>query len=241
MREKNATSIEYFKDPRRIVDLLNGIVFHGRQVITEDNLLEKNPVLHNVYREKNKVVAIENTPDLSVAVTWKSLKFQFMIQIQTLEHYAMPVRLLHEKGIDYYNQWKKLQKDHKNCNDLKDNAERLSGMKKTDHFYPVLQIVIYFGQEHWRAAFKMDDLTGANDFPEELQKLFFETPMLLFEVYYFKNIHWFQTDLQQVCGFLQRTNELNQKLVSAGRINDLLQASNNKKYRKELMAELGIA
>ena len=24
MREKNATSIEYFKDPRRIVDLLNG-------------------------------------------------------------------------------------------------------------------------------------------------------------------------------------------------------------------------
>ena len=46
MREKNATSIEYFKDPRRIVDLLNGMVFHGRQVITEDNLLEKNPVLH---------------------------------------------------------------------------------------------------------------------------------------------------------------------------------------------------
>ena len=175
----------------------------------------------------------------------------------------------------------------------------------------------------------MDDLTGANDFPEELQKLFFETPMLLFEVYYFKNIHWFQTDLQQVCGFLQRTNdktalreyvkaneevfskleedtfdlltvmsgiramklikrdvetvggefdmckafddmmrdskqegiregrregrregerkteermnELIQKLVSAGRINDLLQASNNKKYRKELMVELGIA
>ena len=36
------------------------MVFHGRQVITEDNLLEKK-VLHNVYREKNKVVAIENT------------------------------------------------------------------------------------------------------------------------------------------------------------------------------------
>ena len=67
-------------------------------------------MLHNVYREKNKVVAIENTPDLSVAVMWKSLKFQFMIQIQTLEHYAMPVRLLHEKGIDYYNQWEKTAK-----------------------------------------------------------------------------------------------------------------------------------
>ena len=51
MREKNATSIEYFKDPRRIVDLLNGMVFRGRQVITEDNLLEKNP--------DTKIVAVE--------------------------------------------------------------------------------------------------------------------------------------------------------------------------------------
>ena len=48
MREKNATSIEYFKDPRRIVDLLNGIVFHGRQVITDDNVLENNPVLQRI-------------------------------------------------------------------------------------------------------------------------------------------------------------------------------------------------
>ena len=149
--------------------------------------------------------------------------------------------------------------------------------------------------------------------------------MLLFEVYHFQNIEWFQTDLRQVCGFLQRTNDktslqeyvkeneavfsrleedtfdlltvmsgiramklikrdvenvgggfdmckafddmmrdskregrregkregkreaeeqmskLIQKLISAGRITDLQQASNNKKYRKKLMAELGIA
>ena len=324
MREENATSIEYFKDPRRIVDLLNGIVFQGRQIITTDNLVEKNPVIHNVYR-KNKVVAIENTPDLSIMMAWKNLKFLFMIQIQTLEHYAMPVRLLHEKGTDYYNQWKKLQKAHKNCDDLKDSPERLSGMKKTDRFYPVLQIVIYFGKERWQAALQMDDLTRTRVFPEELRKLFAEKPMLLFEVYHFQNIEWFRTDLRQVCGFLQRTNDktalqeyvkeneavfsrleedtfdlltvmsgiramkpikrdvenvgggfdmckafddmmrdskregrregkqegkreaeeqmskLIQKLISAGRITDLQQASSNKKYRKKLMAELGIA
>ena len=171
--------------------------------------------------------------------------------------------------------------------------------------------------ERWSSAFKMDDLIRAKDFPEELRKLFAEKPMLLFEVYHFQNIEWFQTDLQQVCGFLQRTNDktalqeyvkeneavfsrleedtfdlltvmsgiraiklikrdvesvgggfdmckafddmmrdskregrheaeeqmskLIQKLISAGRITDLQQASNNKKYRKKLMAELGIA
>ena len=175
--------------------------------------------------------------------------------------------------------------------------------------------------ERWSSAFKMDDLTRTRVFPKELRKLFAEKPMLLFEVYHFKNIEWFQTDLQQVCGFLQRTNDkaalqeyvkeneavfsrleedtfdlltvmsgiramklikrdvenvgggfdmckafddmmrdskregrregrreaeeqmskLIQKLISAGRINDLQQASDNKKYRKKLMAELGIA
>ena len=39
----------------------------------------------------------------------------------------------------------------------------------------------------------------------------------------------------------ERMNALIQKLVSAGRINDLLQASKDKKYRKKLMGELGIA
>ncbi len=171
--------------------------------------------------------------------------------------------------------------------------------------------------ERWSSAFKMDDLTRTRVFPEELRKLFAEKPMLLFEVYHFQNIEWFQTDLRQVCGFLQRTNgktalqeyvkeneavfsrleedtfdlltvmsgiramklikrdvenvgggfdmckafddmmrdskregkreaeeqmsKLIQKLISAGRITDLQQASNNKKYRKKLMAELGIA
>ena len=39
----------------------------------------------------------------------------------------------------------------------------------------------------------------------------------------------------------EQMSKLIQKLISAGRITDLQQASNNKKYRKKLMAELGIA
>ena len=39
----------------------------------------------------------------------------------------------------------------------------------------------------------------------------------------------------------EQMSKLIQILISAGRITDLQQASNNKKYRKKLMAELGIA
>ena len=53
----------------------------------------------------------------------------------------------------------------------------------------------------------MDDLTGANDFPEELQKLFFETPMLLFEVYYFKKYTLVPDRFTTGLWILQRTND----------------------------------
>lgn len=39
----------------------------------------------------------------------------------------------------------------------------------------------------------------------------------------------------------KQMSKLIQKLISAGRITDLQQASSNKKYRKKLMAKLGIA
>lgn len=148
MQEANATSIEYFKDKRRIADLLNGVIFQGKRVITAENLYEKNPVIHNISKNRNKISAVENALDLSVMVTVENLEFLLMLQIQTVEHYAMPVRISHEKGTDYYNQWKKIQKRHNECNDLNGDVEVLSGMKESDCFYPVLHIVIYFGQEH---------------------------------------------------------------------------------------------
>ena len=66
MREKNATSIEYFKDPRRIVDLLNGIVFHGRQVITEDSLSGKEQSCR--YRKYTGSVCCSDVEESEISV-----------------------------------------------------------------------------------------------------------------------------------------------------------------------------
>ena len=81
----------------------------------------------------------------------------------------MPVRASHERGTDYYNQWKKLQKMHNEARDLMKGEEYLSGVKKRDRFYPVIHIVVYFGKKRWKAARKMDDLFLTEIFPEELK------------------------------------------------------------------------
>lgn len=207
MKEENATLIEFFRDFRRVADLINGVIFHGKQIVRECDLQEQNPVLHDISKKDNRVSAVENTLDLSVMVTVGKAKFMLMLQGQTIEHYVMPVRASHERGIDYYNQWKKLQKKHNEVGDLKKGEEYLSGAKKRDKFYPVIHIVVYFGKKRWKAARKMEDLFWTERFPEELKKLFTEKPLLIFEMCHFPNEEWFQTDLRQVCGFLKKTND----------------------------------
>ena len=207
MKEENATSIEFFRAFRRVADLINGVIFHGKQIVRECDLQEQNPVLHDISKKDNRVSAVENTLDLSVMVTVGKAKFLLMLQGQTIEHYVMPVRASHERGTDYYNQWKKLQKMHNEARDLMKGEEYLSGVKKRDRFYPVIHIVVYFGKKRWKAARKMDDLFLTEIFPEELKKLFTEKPLLIFEMRHFSNEEWFQTDLRQVCGFLKRTND----------------------------------
>ena len=83
MKEENATSIEYFRDFRRVADLINGVIFHGKQIVRECDLQEQNPVLHDVTKKNDKVSAIENTPDLSVmAGIWNLQLIKLKIQTE---------------------------------------------------------------------------------------------------------------------------------------------------------------
>lgn len=74
MKEENATSIEYFRDFRRVADLINGVIFHGKQIVRECDLQEQKPVLHDVTKKNDKVSAIENTPDLAVMAGIRNLQ-----------------------------------------------------------------------------------------------------------------------------------------------------------------------
>ena len=177
MQEANAASIEFLRDSRRGADLLNGVIFHGKPVIMETDLQEKDPVIHKIINTGHKLTATENTLGLSVNVTVDSVKFLLMLQLQTHEHRAMPVRILNERGTDYYNQWKIIQKKHREMKDLRNGEEFLSGIGSQEYFYPVLHITVYFGKnrgqqpEKWMICFRWQVIPGS--FRNYLQKSLF--------------------------------------------------------------------
>ena len=114
---------EYMRENAIFADAFNYLIYGGKKVIDPAGLTEVDTATSAV----GKKDALQKYRDvLKAAVIKQDEKMSYVllgVENQTDVHYAMPVRLLHEKGIDYYNQWKKLQKDHKNCNDLKDNRD----------------------------------------------------------------------------------------------------------------------
>ena len=51
MQEKDVVTIEYFEDPIRFADLINGFVFHGEQRVSPEDITELNRVITKIWRK----------------------------------------------------------------------------------------------------------------------------------------------------------------------------------------------
>ena len=64
MQVQNAVSIEFFKNPKRFADLLNGYFFNGVEVVHLESVQERNPVLQKIKGKGTKVLTKANIVDL---------------------------------------------------------------------------------------------------------------------------------------------------------------------------------
>lgn len=42
MQKEDAISIEYLEEPARFADLINGFIYHGRELLRPEDISEKN-------------------------------------------------------------------------------------------------------------------------------------------------------------------------------------------------------
>lgn len=151
MQPQNAVSIEFFKNPKRFADLLNGYFFNGAEVVHWESVQERDPVLQKIKGKGTKVSTKANVVDLFRNVEIDGCRIGVFLQNQTQIHYAMPIRAMNEEAEEYYSQWKELERKHREKKDLK-GAEFLSGMGRNDRINPLLILIVYFGEKKWDAA-----------------------------------------------------------------------------------------
>lgn len=175
MGTKDVVISEWLSDKVRFADLFNGTVFDGKQVIRPEELEIIKGESDIVFRDKNKrTVTMKRFRD--VVMRWNN-KIDFMVlagEAQSYVSYVMPVRNMLYDGVAYTDQIREVNRLHKkNENNhrttkikyrknrrairgktktAQTKAEFLSEFRKTDHLYPVITLVFYFGEEPWDAS-----------------------------------------------------------------------------------------
>ena len=206
MREKDAVSNVFLKDPARVADLLNGYIYHGHQVIRKEDVQNRGERVYRIKDKDRKIKAEEVTLDVVSEVVQKMKVTIVCLQNQSDIHYAMPVRVMNEEAARYYEEWKATEDEHKQEEGIS-GAEYISGFTKEDKLTPVITIVVYWGKNSWDGPRNLKAMMDLEKCPLELQQFIVDYPIHLLEVRQFEHSEVFMTDIKYVFGFLKRDKD----------------------------------
>lgn len=183
MAEKDISEkiLEAYNDV--FADIVNVLLFNGEQVINEDDLAEHSP--RSAYKADGKVREIER--DIAKYYLRQLIRIACIgFENQTGIAPDMPIRNIGYDGMDYRAQ----------LND------------KTGSRYPVITLVLYFGDKRWD---KPKLLSECFDVPEKFKPYFNDYKINLFEIAFLseEQVKMFKSDFGIVADYFvqSRTNK----------------------------------
>ena len=206
MQKEDAISIEYLEEPARFADLINGFIYHGRELIRPEDIMEKNRTKTRITKEQGRIQSQTITADIVREVRFCMRVAVIALENQSEIHYAMPIRIMNIEAANYHRQWRKRAKQHRQDKDLR-GAAFLSGFSKEDKLVPTITIVVYFGKEPWDGPRSIKEMMDLETYPPEFRDMVVDYPIHILEVRKYPRLEDFHTDLQYVFGFLQNAED----------------------------------
>lgn len=162
-------------------DIVNVLVFNGRQEVQEDELEDALP--RSLYKAQDGL----HEQERDVAKYWKKCNIRiayFGLENQTDVDYDMPLRVVAYDGAAYREQL------------LKNN--------KAKRRYPVITLVLYFGTKPWKGP---KTLFERIDVPEELKGMVNDHKINLFEIAYLtrEQVDMFKSDFRIIADHCYQT------------------------------------
>ena len=171
----------YWNDNEHFADLFNAVLFDGKQVIKATELTNLNTESSSVLEHKNYAESIVASRD-SITARKKSTIYGIELVLLGREeqdhiHYAMPMRNMGYDYGTYKKQYDSNAKKYKTSEGLSED-EYLSKMKKSDRFYPVITLTVYYGEKPWDGPTSLHEML---DIPKELEPFVNDYKILLVE------------------------------------------------------------
>ena len=158
---------EYMKDPVIFADVFNKFLYHGKQVIRPESLIEMDSAEVVVpYGEGKAGVPEQKYRDaLKLMMTDGNIAYCILgCEDQSRVHYAMPVKNILYDAMQYARQVTKAAKSHSKEKGKKPSSgEFLGGFYKTDRLIPVVTLVIYWGPDRWDGPLSLKEMYAAAD------------------------------------------------------------------------------
>ena len=225
-KDKVQRTLESYNDV--FADIMNVLLFDGREVVREDELTDAQPFSY--YKMDGKKV---HGQERDVAKFWKNGEIRLSLiglENQMKTDKAMPLRVIGYDGAAYRSQ---LNLDKKKNTDKGENEG-----KKI--YFPVISLVLYFGtKRHWN---KNRSLKEVITVPDKLEKFVSDYKINVFELAWLtdQQIQAFKSDFREVALFLRslRTGEIFQgsdrKIAHIMEILDLFRVMSNNRLDNEI-------
>ncbi len=110
MAEKDVVALEYLEDNAHYADIINTCYFHGVQVIRPSDIKEKDRSEKISKKHSNGKNPISLQRDIKREVDVQMKTTIIAIENQSKIHYAMSLRVMILDALNYYTQWKDIDK-----------------------------------------------------------------------------------------------------------------------------------
>lgn len=190
-------------------DIVNVLLFDGKQVITENDL--ENGTTHSIYKADGKL----HEQERDVAKFWKNANIHIAfigLENQTSVDKDMPLRILGYDGAAYRSQMIPKYKEVK-------NEGKIEKVQESVPRYPVVSMVLYMGYERrWN---KPKTLYECLQIPEALRPYVSDYKTNVFEIAYLSDekVKQFQSDFRYVADFLVQMRKNKDYVASTDTLN----------------------
>lgn len=214
MGKEDVYTSDYLENAEVFADLVNGVLYHGEQVVKPGELSEQDGELRSVSEGTVKKTIRDKVR------LWKGAAIVVLsVENQTRVDYRMVIRAMLSESMAYDRQWKKLREKWRRERRKQSGAEKerltsdefISGMRKEDKFMPVITIVVYYGKEKpWDGARTLHELLDVEGYEEKIFPFVSNYRLNLFDYHEYEEFGQFRSELQSVFEFLRYSGEKEQ-------------------------------
>ena len=176
---------EFWRRNDHFADLINAVVFHGRQRITPDMLIEQDTDISGVVSFPEYEETLRRNHDVVKKLALDTEFQVWSVENQKKAHFAMPLRTMIYDAMGYLKEYKELAKKRNQDRAAgrlrgESSEEFQSGIGKGDKLHPQLSIVLYYGEERWDGPLRLKDMMPP--FPCGTEALFFDYGINLVQI-----------------------------------------------------------